>query len=69
MNNEWIPVTERLPDKVGFCLISRLRCVGEKECEIAIEYYRRDRYHLWEDTSNYMVMAWMKLPQPYEPQS
>lgn len=54
---EWIPVSERLPDKNMKCLVS-LDC-GEAIFDI---------YHTGWGFVNYMgsVVAWQSLPEPYQ---
>lgn len=56
---EWIPVTERLPEKDGDYLIyATVPFNGRKF--IAATYYEKGTYQpIWSDTSH-----WMPLPQP-----
>ena len=80
---KWIPVSERLPED-GIYLVTVERIAGEPRIEtksFAKDLHRVDDYDFpkhrcgwydydseygyWEDTN---VIAWMPLPQPYEPQ-
>ena len=79
---KWIPVSERLPDEYGEYLItwttsqSKRPFIGISEGEVTSEYdhehYRFKFEWLLEDyIKNYhdvKVIAWMPLPEPYEPQ-
>ena len=58
---EWIPVTERLPEECKSVLI----CIndGNKYC-IDVSY--RTDYNLWERYGRVNVTAWMPLPDPYK---
>lgn len=53
-NQQWIPVSERLPDKACYCLISNE--YGNVCCDV---YYPRDGFFDREK-----VVAWMPLPKP-----
>ena len=56
---EWIPVTERLPDKAGDYLIYATVPFNGRNF-IAVMHYDKDEYcPIWQDTSH-----WMPLPQP-----
>ena len=81
MNNEWIPVSERLPDKEGYYLIS-LYNTKDKTTNVLIERFCKltdpdwDTYFdfleycvkkpIHEGMKKYKVEAWMELPTPYE---
>lgn len=53
-NQQWIPVSERLPDKACYCIISNE--YGNVCCDV---YYPRDGFFDREK-----VVAWMPLPKP-----
>ena len=58
---KWIPVSERLPEKYTYTLwCASSRCVRS-------DYFNGE---FWEDAKKfgYEVIAWMPLPEPYEPQ-
>ena len=54
---EWIPVSERLPEKDGQYLVTYDR---EDEIKVNISYF--DRHGFWVGN----VVAWMPLPEPYK---
>lgn len=63
----WIPVSERLPEESGRYLISVLDGVGRRT---TVAPYQ-PRYKAWTMTGRmayWKVIAWMPLPEPYEPQ-
>lgn len=53
-NQQWIPVSERLPDKTCYCLISNE--YGNVCCDV---YYAEDGFF-----DEAKVVAWMPLPKP-----
>ena len=53
-NQQWIPVSERLPDKACYCLISNE--YGNVCCDV---YFVRDGF-----SDREKVVAWMPLPKP-----
>lgn len=62
----WIPVTERLPEEEGKCLVC---CNGKYHpIEVARFYIDEDgeRYFCcdWNDPED--IVAWMPLPEPYK---
>lgn len=62
--NEWIPVTEKLPDKNGYYLVT---CYDWYRAGIA---YYSTRFG-WKEEDGYdglddRVLAWMPVPEPYE---
>lgn len=61
--NEWIPVTERLPDDERKVLCCTATKKGTKN--IVIGYYIQDSGY-WACGMNSNVVAWMELPEPYE---
>lgn len=68
----WIPVSERLPEKTGWYLVTFNVCDNKKAvCELS--YRKPENY--WTDKNisrkildNSEVLAWMPLPEPYKPQ-
>lgn len=80
--SRWIPVSEKLPEEYGEYLItwttsqSKRPFIGISEGEVTSEYdHEHNRFKfkwLLEDyVKNYpdvKVIAWMPLPEPFEPQ-
>ena len=75
MNNDWIPVDERLPDNAEYILLSFTNFPAP-----SIGRYEKDTeggaFYLGDcdeaDTCismNLFVNAWMPLPEPYQPES
>lgn len=67
---EWIPCTERLPDKDGHYLITFKRDKGRNGVsdatfrnEMRGKWYRGSFLKIWTQDS---VIAWMPLPKPYQ---
>ena len=57
---KWIPVSERLPEKCGYYLVS---AVG---CSVVESFY--DGKKFWYERPDHWlttVLAWMPLPEPY----
>ena len=67
MNNEWIPINERLPEKDGLYLVSRY---FDKEVFINICKFKsiENNFYLLCDFDPVTdgILAWMELPKPYE---
>jgi len=60
INDRWIPVSEKLPDESGWYVIT----VGFNKTVYA-DFY--DSYHCeWQDYNSFDIVAWKKMPQPYE---
>lgn len=63
---KWIPVTERLPEKDGWYLVTTYSSRGERMVMISI-------YHsipkIFEDFMSIPlnVLAWIPYPEPYDP--
>ena len=64
-NNGWIPVSERLPEESGEYLTwveydgDRFIAIDEIDCDGIIKE--------WNCSTDYKVVAWQPLPQPYQP--
>jgi len=65
----WIPVSERLPDKRGFYLVTEKEYrVGDKkhsgkfETKVSFVEFREK----WNRASFFEITAWMPLPEPYQ---
>lgn len=54
---QWIPCSERLPEKNGDYLCS----LGDDEHSIEVDTFAEDHFEI------YNVIAWMPLPEPYKP--
>lgn len=70
----WIPVTERLPEKEGYYLVTATnRFTGEIGVFIswfgANVYEDGKRVSKWCDNHTKNTIAWMSLPEPYEAES
>lgn len=68
----WIPVSERLPKKTGWYLITFKTANGVAVCELS--YRKPENYWTDKDISkkvldNSEVIAWMALPEPYKAES
>lgn len=59
-SSRWIPVTERLPDKMG-SYITTIDC-GKYGFATGQRYFYNDEIG-WNDKD---VIAWMPLPEPYK---
>lgn len=57
---DWIPVTERLPDKEGDYFTTKINDFDEPI--LGMTYYRKG----WGWSTSYKIIAWMPLPEPYE---
>lgn len=58
---QWIPCSERLPDKDGIYLVTH-RKFGKLEVTWNIFYGGEHASWLWNDE----IIAWMPLPEPYK---
>ena len=71
---EWIPCSERLPEKPYGCLVtvesSRFDGGEFVECESILPYFVGYDENDWYDDDGeqcqYEVIAWMPLPEPYK---
>lgn len=72
-SNSWIPVSERLPDEAFGCLVTVMDCEPstQTEFENILPYFVGYDGHRWNDADGeeipFEVIAWQKLPQPYQP--
>lgn len=67
MNDGWIPVEQRLPEKDGFYIATiDGEIIGEDDPFVGLaEFDRGD----WYDNEDYTrVIAWRPLPDPYRPE-
>lgn len=63
---QWIPCSERLPEKSGKYLVS---CKANAYSNITTAAHWQSRYKHWDMTgarSHWRVDAWMPLPEPYK---
>ena len=58
--SRWIPVTERLPEKEGYYLTTKI--IDFDEPILGMTYYRKE----WGWSTSYKITAWAELPKPYE---
>ena len=72
-SNGWIPVSERLPDEAFGCLVTVMDCEAstKTEFENILPYFVGYDGETWNDADGeeipFEVIAWKKLPQPYQP--
>ena len=63
-NNSWIPCSERLPEESGEYLTwveydgDRFRAIDEIDCDGIIKE--------WNCSTDYKIIAWQPLPEPYK---
>ena len=65
---QWIPVTERLPEKEMLCLVSR-NCTRQKLEQVEIDFWyipKGQSLGYWLKSSSWNVTAWMPLMEPYK---
>lgn len=55
---EWVPVTERLPEKGGLYFVTKENEYGRY---VATEWFYQDK--TW--STGWKVVAWMPMPKPY----
>lgn len=63
---EWIPCSERLPEKDGECLVQRS---GDLCVDMCVAYFNHHGGNYWVDNDGFIlkgICAWMPLPKPYE---
>lgn len=67
MNDGWIPVEERLPEKDGFYIATiDGEIIGEDDPVVGLAEY--DRGYWYDDEDYTRVIAWRPLPEPYRPE-
>ena len=72
-NNGWIPCSERLPDEAFGCLVTVMDCnpSTQADFENILPYFVGYDGETWNDADGeeipFEVIAWQKLPQPYQP--
>ena len=72
-NNGWIPVEERMPEEAFGCLVTVIDCnpVTLTEFENILPYVVGYDGDSWNDADGeeipFEVIAWRKLPLPYQP--
>lgn len=60
---EWIPCSERLPDRDGYYLVS----ANDNKVMIGYYYVKRNRWDWWMcNVEIKLVSAWQHLPEPYK---
>lgn len=60
INLTWTPTAERLPNKDGDYLTTKINDFGEKI--LGMTYFRNQ----WGWSTSYPIVAWIPLPEPYE---
>lgn len=60
--NEWIPVTDRLPESPDFVLVTGRKASDYKHVWVGIDVYL-PKEDMWSEYVD--VTAWMPLPEPY----
>ena len=72
-NNGWIPCSVRLPDEAFGCLVTVMDCEPstQTEFENILPYFVGYGGETWNDADGeeipFEVIAWRKLPTPYQP--
>lgn len=65
----WIPVNEQLPEEKGQFLVTYHPCpwnIVREDVYVGLDSFRGKT--TWAKNANQKVVAWMPLPEPYEPQ-
>ena len=63
---QWIPCSERLPEKDGEYLAQRS---GDLWVDMCVAYFNHHGGNYWVDNDGFIlkgICAWMPLPKPYE---
>ena len=63
MQAEWIPVSERLPEKDGDYLVTKERSLRRLTVDISTWFESEEANHGFYEAS--AVVAWAQLPEPY----
>ena len=72
-NGGWIPCSERLPEEAFGCLVTVMDCEPstQTDFENILPYFVGYDGETWNDIDGnvipFEVIAWMPLPQPYQP--
>lgn len=62
---KWVPTSERLPERSGMYFVTKRQANGAIQMAVG-SYYALTKE--WSENGNFKdVIAWMKLPSPYEP--
>lgn len=66
MNDDWIPVEERLPEEAGYYLVQLSRKLPNEDYSdrVVVLYSRYDKEFM---TYNSLIIAWRPLPEVYHP--
>lgn len=64
MNDSWIPVEERLPEKEYYTAL----CVTDKNHYCVAVYNREYGFRTGDIDAEGEIIAWMPLPEPYRPE-
>lgn len=62
---QWIPVSERLPEKEGQYLVT-LDFSWGKEIEMGDWFIFEDGHREWVNPNSHVTVAWMELPTPWK---
>ncbi len=65
MEQKWIPVEERLPEKNGKYIVFLTNPVRNKSDNVFAIWYNEDDKEFETENSLDYVNAWMPLPEPY----
>ena len=67
MNDEWIPVSIRMPEKAGTYIINVLD--GERDIVTFAKWQNRyKRFDMTGVRAYWRIIAWRPLPEPYRPE-
>lgn len=61
---QWIPCSERLPEKTQLCLVTEKTVVGLEICTRC--FNKRNDGGFWSGWGHTDVIAWMPLPEPHK---
>ena len=67
MNDDWIPVDERLPEEAGTYIVNALN--GERSIVTFAKWKNRyKRFDMTGARAYWRIIAWRPLPEPYRPE-
>ena len=67
MNDDWIPVEERLPEEAGTYIVNALN--GERDIVTFAKWQNRyKRFDMTGARTYWKIIAWCPLPEPYRPE-